>query len=513
MTNGWDVGTVGPRATRREWIGLAVIALPCLLYSMDMTVLYLAVPHLTADLRPSATQLLWILDIYGFLVAGCLITMGTLGDRVGRRRVLLVGAAAFGIASILAAFSTSAEMLIATRALLGIAAATLAPSTLSLIRNMFLDERQRTIAISIWATSFSVGGAIGPLVGGIMLEFFWWGSVFLIGVPVMIVLLLVGPKLLPEFRDANAGRLDIASAALSIGAVLSAIYGVKLIAAEGATTDALMAILGGIGLGGLFVRRQQKLDDPLIDLTLFSRGAFCAAIATNLVSIFVAFSVFMFTSQYLQLVLGFSPFVAGLWTVPSSLGFVIGSMGAPYLLKALKPASAIATGLILSATGLVVMVGIGSPYGLAALVLGSTIMALGLSPTVTLTTDLIMGLAPRERAGMASGLSETAVEFGGALGIALLGSFGLAIYRREMVHAIPSGVPPEAVEAARSTLGGALSVAENLPDDLAAGLSEAARQAFIESLELMSMICAAIAVAAAVMVVFAIKRAQTDARA
>jgi DHA2 family multidrug resistance protein-like MFS transporter len=490
-----------------------VIALPCILYSMDLTVLYLAVPQLTADMKPSATQLLWMLDIYGFMVAGCLITMGTLGDRIGRRKVLLFGAAAFGVASVLAAFSTSAEMLIVTRALLGIAAATLAPSTLSLIRNMFLDDRQRTVAISIWATGFSVGGAIGPLIGGIMLEFFWWGSVFLIGVPAMALLLIVGPKLLPEFRDPNAGRLDIPSAALSIVAVLAIIYALKLIAADGPSPDSLMALLGGGAFGGLFVRRQMKLADPLIDLTLFRNPAFCAAIATNMLSVFVAFSVFMFTSQYLQLVLGLSPFVAGLWTVPSSIGFVAGSMGAPHLLKVMKPATAIATGLAFSAIGLFILIGIDTPYGLAALVIGSTIMALGLAPTVTLTTDLIMGLAPPERAGMASGLSETAAEFGGALGIAILGSLGLAIYRGQMTSTMPSGVPPEAAEAARSTLGAAMSAADRLPAPTGPDLLEAARGAFTHSLELTSIICALIATAAAIVVVIVLRRAQPNAQA
>src|SRR6186997_3242180 len=208
------------RAGRREWIGLSVLALACLLYVMDLTVLHLAVPSISEDLRPSSAQLLWIIDIYGFLVAGSLITMGTLGDRIGRRRLLLVGAAAFGVASIAAAFSTSARMLIATRALLGVAGATIAPSTLSLIRNMFLDPRQRTTAIGVWITSFSLGGAIGPLIGGVLLEAFWWGSVFLIGVPVMVLLLAVGPRLLPEYRDPRPGRLDLLSAALSLTAVL-----------------------------------------------------------------------------------------------------------------------------------------------------------------------------------------------------------------------------------------------------------------------------------------------------
>ena len=222
-----------PRAGRREWIGLAVIALPCLLYSMDLTVLYLAVPSLTAELEPSSTELLWITDIYGFFLAGFLITMGTLGDRVGRRRLLLIGAAAFGVASVLAAFSTSVEMLIVSRALLGVAAATLAPSTLSLIRNMFLDPGQRTFAIGVWATSFSVGAALGPLLGGVLLEFFWWGSVFLLAVPVMCLLLVIGPRLLPEYRDPGAGRLDLVSAGLSVVAVLAVVYGLKGLAEDG----------------------------------------------------------------------------------------------------------------------------------------------------------------------------------------------------------------------------------------------------------------------------------------
>src|SRR5215212_3497267 len=234
--------TSAPRAGRREWIGLAVIALPCLLYSMDLTVLNLAVPSLSADLKPSSAQMLWIVDIYGFMIAGSLITMGTLGDRIGRRRLLLLGAAAFGAASVIAAFSRSAEMLIATRALLGIAGATLAPSTLSLIRNMFLDPGQRTVAIGVWVTSYSVGGAIGPLLGGIVLEYFWWGSVFLLGVPVMVLLLLVAPVLLPEYKDPQAGRLDLLSAGMSLAAVLLVIYGLKQFAENGLQLGPVLAV-------------------------------------------------------------------------------------------------------------------------------------------------------------------------------------------------------------------------------------------------------------------------------
>ncbi len=220
------------RAGRREWAGLAVLALPTLLASMDLTVLHLAVPHISADLQPSGSQMLWIVDIYGFLVAGSLITMGTLGDRIGRRRLLLTGAAIFGAASVLAAFATSAEMLIATRALLGVAGATLLPSTLGLIRSIFVNPSQRALAIGLWAAIFSAGTAIGPVLGGVLLDHFWWGSVFLLGVPAMVALLVLGPIFLPEVRDPDAGRLDLLSAALSLTSVLAVIYGLKRIAEE-----------------------------------------------------------------------------------------------------------------------------------------------------------------------------------------------------------------------------------------------------------------------------------------
>jgi DHA2 family multidrug resistance protein-like MFS transporter len=497
-----------PKATRREWIGLAVIALPCLLYSMDLTVLFLAVPQLTADLRPTSAQLLWITDIYGFLIAGSLITMGTLGDRIGRRRVLLMGATAFGIASVLAAFSTSAEMLIATRALLGVAGATLAPSTLSLIRNMFLDPQQRTLAIGIWATSFSVGGAIGPLLGGVMLEHFWWGSVFLLGVPVMALLLVVGPKLLPEFRDPNAGRMDLTSAAMSLAAVLSVIYGLKQIAQDGLGWLPALVILAGVAVSVAFVRRQQHLADPLIDLRLFRVPAFSAALATNTLGIFVAFGTFLFTAQYLQLVLGFSPLEAGLWTLPSSVGFIVGSMMAPVLVRRFRPAYAIAGGLMLVTIGLMVLTQVDGSSALALLVTGTVVLALGLAPVVTLGTDLIVGSAPPERAGAASSISETGAELGGALGIAVLGSIGTAVYRSTMADAVPNNVPPEAAEAARGTLGGAIATAQQLPGAIGADLVSAARDAFAEGLEITATVGAVVALATAVIAAVMLRRAR-----
>jgi DHA2 family multidrug resistance protein-like MFS transporter len=486
------------RAGRREWIGLAVIALPCLLYSMDLTVLYLAVPSLAEDLGPTSSELLWITDIYGFFLAGFLITMGTLGDRIGRRRLLLIGAAAFGVMSVVAAFSTSVEMLIVSRALLGVAAATLAPSTLSLIRNMFLDPQQRTFAIGVWATSFSLGAALRPLLGGVLLEFFWWGSVFLLAVPVMAGLLVLGPKLIPEFRDPSAGRLDLVSAGLSILAVLAVIFGLKRIAESGLESLAVVSILVGLALGVVFVRRQRTLADPLIDLRLFRIPCFSTALAANTLSLAIAFGIFLFIAQYLQLVLGLSPLEAGIWTVPSAGGFIAGSMLAPFLVRVVRPATALVAGLLVAAAGLALLTPLDGESGLALVVIGSVIVALGVAPVVTLGTDLVVGSVPPERAGTASGLSETGAELGGAVGIALFGSIGVALYRREVADAVPAGVPPEETDAAKDTLAGALEAADRLPDAVGVGLADAARDAFAQGMQVAAVTGAVVAVATAI---------------
>src|SRR5437667_2381808 len=478
-----------PNAGKREWIGLAVIALPCLLYSMDLTVLHLAVPRLTAALAPSSVQLLWIIDIYGFLLAGSLITMGTLGDRIGRRRRSLIGPAFFGAASILAAFSRTPEMLIVSRALLGIAGATLAPSTLSLIRNMFHDPRERTTAISVWIMAFSIGGAIGPLLGGVVLQYFWWGAVFLISVPVMILLLAVGPFLLPEYRDPNAGTADVLSAALASAAVLSIIYGLKLIAQDGVSVAAALSVVAGLVIGTAFVRRQKQLADPLIDLRLFGIPTFRASLVLYGGAILLLFGAFLFLPQYLQLVLGLSPLVGGLWTLPWALGFVLGSLLTPALARRVRPAVLMSWGLALSAVGYFLLAAVGTGTGgLALFAVATFVLTFFGSPLFTLTNDVIIGSAPPERAGAASGISETCAELGGALGIAFFGSIGVAIYRGVLGGALPAGLPTSVTQAAMSTLGGAVVAARQLPGDTGAALVGAARDAFVLGLVLCQVI-------------------------
>ena len=491
--------TPNTKATRREWIGLAIIALPCLVYAMDLTVLNLALPALSAELNPSSAQLLWIIDIYGFLVAGFLISMGTLGDRIGRRKLLLIGAAAFAVASSIAAFSNSAEMLIAMRALLGIAGATLAPSTLSLIRNIFHDERERQFAIGVWIASFSVGGVIGPLVGGVLLQFFPWGSVFLVAVPVMVLLLVLGPVLLPEYRDPSAGQLDIASVALSLLAVLTTVYGLKQIAEHGFSLRPIVILIAGIVVGAVFVRRQGRLSYPLLDLALFRQPKFSAAIAAYGLSCLAMFGVYIFISQYLQLVLGLSPLQAGLATVPWALAFVVGSLLAPRLARHLAPVTVLVWGLLAAAMGFAIIALVDSRFGLWVLIAGTVVMSLGLAPVFTIGNEMIITAAPPERAGAASAISETAAEFSGALGIALFGSIGTALYRTTLSGTMPIGVQADEASAALATLGAAVAVARTLTSATANLLMEAAQMAFVSALQFVAMLGAVVLLTASVL--------------
>jgi DHA2 family multidrug resistance protein-like MFS transporter len=499
------------KATGREWTGLAVLALPCLLYSMDLTVLNLAVPHLTADLKPSASQLLWIVDIYGFLLAGALMTMGTLGDRIGRRKLLLIGASVFGAASILAAFAPTANLLVASRALLGLAAATLAPSTLSLIRNMFLDARERTFAIGVWAASFSAGAALGPLIGGVLLERFWWGSVFLIAVPVMALLLFLGPRLLPEFRDPDAGRMDIPSAAMSLTAVLAVIYGIKRIAEIGSVTaEEIGVIVFGLVVGAWFVRRQRRLADPLIDLKMFRIPALGISMAINIIALFIAFALFLFIAQYFQLVLGMRPLEAGLWSAPSGIAFAAGSMLTPAIAHRVRAGYVLAGGFFVSALGMgIFALAVSQGGDMALFMVGYVLFCFGLSPIGTLTTDIVVGLAPPERAGAASALSETSFEFGGALGIAVMGSVVTAMYRQVMIESIPPDLPADAARAAIDTLGGAVAAAQALPAAQGDALATVARDAFTQAFISSTILCVGIAIVVALLTVLFLRSPQS----
>jgi DHA2 family multidrug resistance protein-like MFS transporter len=464
-----------------------------MLLAIDGTVLSLAVPALTEALSPTAEQVLWIGDIYSLALAGLLVLMGNLADRFGRKRVLLTGSVAFGAASVLAASAATADQLIAARLLLGVAGATLMPSTLSLIRNMFPEAAERTRAIAIWSMAFAAGSAVGPLVGGVLLEHFWWGSVFLINVPVMLVVVVAGLILLPESKDPDPGRFDIRSAALSMLAIVPIIYAITHITGTGLTPLIAACVLVGLCGGILFVRRQRGLASPMIDVELFRSPAFSGAVATNVVAIFALSGLMFFFSQYLQFARGFSPLQAGLAELPSTIASVAVVTLIGVLLRRLGRGNAIALGMGMGATGLGLIAFAEGAEHYVWLALCLALIGFGVGLATTLTGDAIVSAAPADKAGSVSAITETAQELGVVLGIAVLGSFLSASYRSAIAPSIPAELDPNVAAGVRDSLGSALRVLE--PDS---PLAEATRNAFVTAMQATTAIAAVLTLAAAI---------------
>lgn len=461
-----------PKPGTREWVGLAVLALPTLLLSLDFSILYLALPHLAADLAPSGAQQLWIMDIFGFMIAGFLVTMGTLGDRIGRRRILVIGGAVFGVASILAAFSTSPEMLIVTRALMGIAGASLMPSTLALISTMFRSPKQFGIAISLWMACFMGGLALGPVVGGLLLEQFWWGSVFLLGVPVMVLLLAVGPFLLPEAKDTDAGAIDVASVILSLIAILTIVYSLKEIV-NGVDVQGALLLAVGLAAGYAFVRRQLRIDYPLLDVRLFRNGTFSVVLGVWLVSGAVQGGSAFLIAQHLQSGLSLSTLEAGLRLVAPSLAMIVAILMAPMLAQRLGNASVMGGGMLIAAGGYLV-ISVSDPAQLATVLTGYGIGLFGLGLPSGLIPALVLQAAPEEKAGSASSVQETVSEFGIAFGVAVFGSIAAVAYRAGL-----NDRTADAPEQALDSIAGATEYADTSTADGSALLA-AAQDAFGE---------------------------------
>ncbi|MFE2271832.1 MFS transporter [Streptomyces lavendulae] len=470
MTN---TAATAPLAGRREWTAFTVLLLPLLLVSMDTSVLYFAIPAITRELDPSATQQLWIFDSYAFALSGLLVTMGSLGDRIGRRKLLLAGAGAFGLASVAAAYASSAEMLIAARVILGIGGATLMPSTLALVRNLFRDDKQRGKAIALWSGAMTGGIALGSVLSGVMLNHFWWGSVFLINVPAMLLLLVLVPVLVPEFKDPAPGRFDLLSVPLSTAAVLPVVYGLKEIAAEGFEPRYLACLLVGLVFGLVFVRRQRRREDAMVPRALFRGRGFGAGIGLNTVAAFAMMGSAYFTTQYLQSVLGMGTLEAALWSLAPSLFIGAAAPVGAALAQKTDRARVIAGGFVLAAAGfaLISLVGTDSLWLMLA---GAGVLASGIVVVMSLVSDMALASAPAEKAGSAASLLETGQEFGGALGMALLGSLGTAVYRSDL-----SGAEP----AVRETLGGAVATAAQTGGAAGDRLLTLAREAFVHGMQ------------------------------
>ncbi|MFD5471955.1 MFS transporter [Streptomyces sp. NPDC127105] len=481
-----------------RWLALSVLVLAVLLVAVDATVLGLATPFISEDLRPSGTQLLWIGDVYSFVIAGLLVSMGSLGDRIGRKRILLGGATAFGAISVLNAYATTPELMILARALLGVAGATLMPATLALIRNLFHDPRERSLAVGIWGATASGGTAVGPIVGGLLLEHFWWGSVFLINLPVMAVLVLVGIRTLPESRNPDPGPWDLVSVVLSLAGVVGVVYAVKEAAAGGFTWPVL--VTGALGAAALygFVRRQLTLPKPLLDMRLFRSRGFSGAVLADLLTVLGMSGVVFFLSQYLQLVQGRRPFEAGLAELPAAAGAVAAGLLAGRAARRFSVRSVVSGSLAAIGLGLAVLTTIGETTGYPLLGAALLVVGVGAGFSFTVTADVILSGVPKEQAGAASAVSETAYELGAALGIALLGSIVTGVYRG---FTGPAGTPT----AAHESLGGAVEAAAGLPARTSEALLHAARESFVHGLHLASGAGAAVLLATAVAAWFLLK--------
>ena len=488
--------TEAPRVGARGWAALVVLMLPVLLVSVDNTVLSFALPEISLALAPSGAEQLWIIDVYPLVLAGLLVTMGTLGDRFGRRRMLMIGATGFAAVSALAAFAPTAGLLIAARALLGFFGAMLMPSTLSLLRSIFQNRDQRRMAIAIWASAFSAGAALGPIVGGFLLEHFAWGSVFLVAVPVLIPLLVFAPLLVPESRDPHPGSIDPVSILLSMAAMVPVVYAIKSLAVDGPTWASGGWALLGVAMGVLFVRRQLRAEIPMLDMALFRRGTFSGAILVNLLSVVALVGFLYFVSQHVQLVLGLTPMQAGFSLVPGMAAMIVAGLLVVPVSRRVQPRALIPGALVFSVIGYLLVAFTTSDHGIVPLIVAFAVLGIGIGAAETISNELILSSAPAEKAGAASAVSETAYELGAVLGTAILGGIITAFYRGALV--LPPGLPAEAAEAARETLAGAYTVASTLPEQLGDALWQAASTAFGSGVLVTSLIGAALVALAGV---------------
>ncbi|NED00948.1 MFS transporter [Streptomyces sp. SID6648] len=469
-----------------RWVVLVVLCLSLLVVALDATVLHVAVPSLTEDLRPSGTALLWIVDAYPLVCASLLILFGTLGDRIGRRRVLLIGYALFGVASVLAATADTSGVLIAARALLGVGGAMIMPATLSILRQVFPDRRERALAIGVWTAVAAVGAATGPVVGGFLVEHFWWGSVFLINIPLMAVILPLGRWLLPESRGGDDGPWDVLGALMAAAGVLGVVLGVKRLGGGAGLLDpvALGPLALGLALLILFVRRQKRRRHPLIDVAMFARPAFSTAVGCIVLAMLALVGLQLIAVQYLQLVLGLTPLETGLRLLPLTFAAMAAGATGSYTLRRFGPRRMVGWGFVLTASSVLVLTAMGQHDRPALLTIAFVLLGFGLQTTLFGAYESMLSDAPPERAGGAAAIGETSYQLGAGLGIALLGSVMNAAYAPGLASLGDKGVPARAGAEASHSLGEAYQVAAQLGGPMGDLLRSTARHAFIDGLHI-----------------------------
>ncbi|MGK9221009.1 MULTISPECIES: MFS transporter [unclassified Microbacterium] len=483
--------TTTQRAGWRAWAALAVLMLPVLLVSIDNTILNFALPAIAKELEPTSAEQLWIIDAYSLVLAGLLVTMGSLGDRFGRRLLLLTGAIGFTVVSVLAAFAPTAGWLIAARAVMGLFGATLMPSTMSLLRSLFPERNQRRIAVAVWAGMFSAGGALGPIVGGFLIEHFPWQSVFLLAVPMLVLMLVLAPLFVSESRDPNPGRIDLPSILLSMLALAPLAYGIKEIAVHGLAGGAPVVI--GVLFGWLFVRRQLRMAQPMLDMSLFARAGFSGSMLVNLFSVIAMVGFLYFVSQHLQMIVGLSPMIAGLALLPGALTSIAGGFIVTPIARRVRASIVIPSALLLSLVAYLIVALVGA-HDVGMLVLGFALLGAGIGAAETVSGELILANAPAEKAGAASAVSETAYELGAVLGTSILGGILTWWYRATLV--VPDGIPAELALHAEETLAGAMNAADSVGGAAGEALRSAAATAFDGGVTITSLIGAGLVVLA-----------------
>ncbi|GGV52963.1 MFS transporter [Streptomyces spectabilis] len=479
-----------PGAGANRWVVLVVLCVSLLLVAVDATVLHVAVPAVTEDLKPGAIELLWIVDIYPLVCAALLILFGTLGDRVGRRRVLLLGYGLFGVASAVAALADTAQVLIVARALLGVGGAMIMPATLSILRQVFPDRRERALAIGIWSAVAAVGAAVGPLLGGFLLEHFWWGSVFLINIPLMLISLPVGRWLLPESTGERDGPWDVVGALMAAGGLFCLVLGVKRLGSGesplGSTT--LLALAVGTGLLVAFVRRQRRRTHPLVDLAMFTRPAFSTSVGCIVLAMLALVGLELIAAQYLQLVLGLSPLETGLRLLPLTIAAMAAGLVGARMLQRFGPRRMVASGFGLTALAVVALTGMGGDDNAPLLLVGFVLLGFGLETTLFGAYESMLSEAPQTQAGGAAAIGETSYQLGAGIGIALLGSVMNAAYAPGLSSV--RGVPAADSAAAGHSLGEAYEVADRLGGGQGAALRTAARDSFVHGLHVTLLVSA-----------------------
>jgi EmrB/QacA subfamily drug resistance transporter len=481
----------------RRWFTLAVLCVSLLVIVIDNTIVNVALPTLQNDLGTSITGLQWVVDAYTLVFAGFLLTFGALGDRFGRKGALNIGLVVFAVASTAAAFANGVNELVGARAVMGLGAALIMPATLSIITNVFTDARERAVAIGIWSGVAGMAIALGPVAGGFLLEHFWWGSVFIVNLPIVVGALIAGRFLVPNSRSPEARPIDVVGAVLSVVGLLALVWGVIEAPSKGWTSTPILAAFTLAVLAvAAFVAWERRYEHPMLNVRFFRNPRFTAASLTVTLVFFALIGFVFLATQYLQFVLGYSPLQAGIRTLPFALAMMVVAPVSSKVVEWLGTKRVVVAGMLVFAIGMVVAststVGSGYPRVAIAMVLLGSGMGLALAPS----TESIMGALPRDEAGVGSAVNDTSREVGAALGVAVIGSMLSSIYGSQFAEHAPDALPAAARHAADNSLGAALQVSGQL-GSAGATVAEVAKEAFVFAMSRASLVTAAIAVVGA----------------